>query len=134
MEINPIVAMQDTFLSLLARKTAGKSGSDLKEGVAEGTRLILEVKNLLRSTFNSLEELREGTADAKIRLDHANLQLQNHLYERNYYAKEIKTCHSFKYAQSLTDLISVRESIHHERCILAFLVFLPPTELACCIV
>jgi hypothetical protein len=99
METNPISTMQDILVSLLTRRKAGEPGANLKEGVVESTRLILEVKNLLRSTFNDLEDLREGTADAKTRLDRANLQLQNQLYERNYYAKEIKSCHSFKYAQ-----------------------------------
>ena len=43
-----------------------------------------------------LVQVREATAEAKAQFDNAELALQNLLYEKAYYLKEIRACRSFR--------------------------------------
>lgn len=43
-------------------------------------------------------QVRESTADAKAQFDNAELSLQNLLYEKDHYLKEIRACQSFRCA------------------------------------
>ena len=42
------------------------------------------------------EALKAKTAESKAEVDLSSLQLQNLLYEKNYYKKEIASCQSFR--------------------------------------
>lgn len=43
------------------------------------------------------DQVREDTAKAKAQFDSAELSLQNLLYEKGHYLREIRACQSFRY-------------------------------------
>ena len=43
-----------------------------------------------------IDQVREATAEAKAQFDSAELSLQNLLYEKGHYLKEIRACQSFR--------------------------------------
>ena len=61
-----------------------------------GKLLLMEVKDSTRKQSEGLEFLRDETMAAKAELDSLNLVLQNLLYEKSHYEKEIRTCEDFK--------------------------------------
>lgn len=72
----------------------------IKESATHGALKILELKSVHRLLCESTEALREGTVDAKTHLDQASLHLQNLIYEKHHYEKEIASCTSFRSAYS----------------------------------
>lgn len=73
--------------------------------------LLMEMKDSTRQQSELLETLREETSAAKTELDSLNLVLQNLLYEKTHYEKEIRACQDFKFAPFLPDQISVSFSL-----------------------
>ena len=57
----------------------------------------MAVKDSNRKQSEGLESLRDETMSAKAELDSLNLVLQNLLYEKSHYEKEIRTCEDFKW-------------------------------------
>ena len=55
------------------------------------------------------KEAKVAAQKAKPKLDQLNLQLQNLLYERNYYMKEIRGCKDFKPKHEVSDLIDIEQ-------------------------
>ena len=49
-----------------------------------------------RKEVEDVELQKNSTADSKAESDLSSLQLQNLLYEKNYYSKEIASCRSFQ--------------------------------------
>jgi len=72
--------------------------SQVKENSTLGSIKILELKEIHRMLCEDTEALGEGTVEAKIHLDQSSLQLQNLLYEKHHYEKEIEACTSFRSA------------------------------------
>mmetsp|Transcript_37376 Transcript_37376/g.83177 ORF Transcript_37376/g.83177 Transcript_37376/m.83177 type:complete len:438 (+) Transcript_37376:84-1397(+) len=83
---------------LVAGKQASASSDKFKALAAEGLLTLLRLRKNNRILAQSTEELKEDTSKAKTHLEQADLQLQNLLYEKQYYEKEIRSCRSFRSA------------------------------------
>eukprot|EP00873_Tetraselmis_striata_P041801 jgi/Tetstr1/462065/TSEL_007135.t1 len=70
--------------------------AELASACQSGKLLLMEMKEANRETCEEMEGLREQTASSKSELDSLNLVLQNLLYEKSYYQKEIAACEDFK--------------------------------------
>lgn len=91
-----LVAFQERWIDLLAKKKSAGPETDFKDDVELGDLDIIHIRRLLHAGFNELEGLREGLASTRGGIDLIGLQLQNELYIKNYYEKEINACHNFK--------------------------------------
>ena len=89
---------------------------------AQGWLAILELKSRNRELYLGLELRRQQTAEAKAELEKTHLQLQNLLYEKAHYAKEIQTCREFRSAWSEEEVGLLAEE--------EFARLPPPPELA----
>lgn len=89
------------FTDLLAAKRAGELGPDAAQQLAaSGAARILELKAVHRRLCEATDALREAAGEAKTTLDQSSLQLQNLLYEKGHYEKEIATCRGWQSAYS----------------------------------
>lgn len=80
---------------LLQMKRSG-AATDKIHGIAEkGVLGLLAMRESHRQLCLQVEQLREETSVYRRDLDQSNLQLQNLLYEKQYYEKEIQACRSF---------------------------------------
>ena len=95
-------ALADVFEQLLAIKL--DDGVPDEPALAAGVLKLLELKQAHRALCESTEALREETALAKAGLDQSSLQLQNLLYERGHYDREIRDCRDFSSAFSNAEL------------------------------
>jgi hypothetical protein len=77
-----------------------------------GNRLLRQRFKLSRcsqaAVQNSLQ-VREATAEAKAQFDNAELALQNLLYEKGHYLKEIRACQSFRSAAAAFLIFAVSQ-------------------------
>ncbi|KAK3259476.1 hypothetical protein CYMTET_31528 [Cymbomonas tetramitiformis] len=86
--------LRATVQELAALKSKGDKA--LQSKVMEGAMLMVDFKQLNHELYLGLEELKNKTQTTKKELDHNNLQLQNLLYQKSHYMKEIKSCKEFK--------------------------------------
>lgn len=91
-------AFEATLTELLAAKTLGQAPEDWGAATADGVLRLLKLKAAHRALCEATEALREATGDAKSRLDQSSLQLQNLLYEKQHYEREIASCRAFRSA------------------------------------
>eukprot|EP00798_Chlamydomonas_sp_ICE-L_P014840 gene14840-20894_t len=80
---------------------SSRSSYDISKPTAEGLMQILKLKNAFKNLAKSADGLKEDTSQGKMQLEQAGLQLQNLLYEKQYYDKEIRGCMNTK--SSVTD-------------------------------
>ena len=85
-------------LRAAAERVVDERAADGSGAQAQGWHAILDLKARNRELYMSLEARRVQTAEAKAALEKTHLQLQNLLYEKAHYAKEIKNCREFKSA------------------------------------
>lgn len=97
--------MDKTCLSLLdllqetaTAKKEGASKLELKRLLTQAAVEIVKLRQNAREQVDAVEESKAVTAESKHEVDQSNLQLQNLLYEKNYYNKEIASCQNFKSA------------------------------------
>jgi THO complex subunit 5 len=69
-----------------------KRPPDALDLAAEGVMRLLGLKEACKRQCLRVEELKEQTSQAKHGLESSDLELQNLLYEKQYYEKEIFTC------------------------------------------
>ncbi|GLC33262.1 hypothetical protein PLESTB_000353300 [Pleodorina starrii] len=85
-------------LRRLAEKCVSAKGKiDNQEATTQGLLLLLQLKEDSRKLAFKAEDQREETSKFKTRLEQAHLQLQNLLYEKEYYEKEINECQNFRF-------------------------------------
>ena len=76
-----------------------KASTDELAAVATNVAVLLvKAKMMLQEAFEESEELKKQSAEARSRLDATYLQLQNLLYERDYFRGEIRANQNFRYA------------------------------------
>lgn len=92
-------AVSGALAQLLQLKHDG-APPDWQSALAAGALRILDLKRAHRNLCDSTEALRDDTSLAKTLLDQSSLQLQNLLYEKQHYEKEISSCRAFKSAYS----------------------------------
>lgn len=74
---------------------ACQDGPSSKAVARAGSLAIINLKRQNRELFDDVEMKRQRTSEAKQHMEKINLQLENLLYERNHYEKEINSCRSF---------------------------------------
>lgn len=96
--------------ALLKRQSANDVDT-FETSCAMGAVKILELKEAHFGMCQATEELRESTTDAMNRLDESSLQLENLLYEKGHYEREIQACKSYKsaYTDEELELLSSEE-------------------------
>ncbi|GIL76124.1 hypothetical protein Vretifemale_5834 [Volvox reticuliferus] len=88
-------------LRRLVGRCASTNGKfDNQKATTEGLLLLLQLKEESRKLAFRAEDQRDETSKFKIRLEQAHLQLQNLLYEKEYYDKEINECQNFRFKHS----------------------------------
>ena len=90
-------ALGGMFDELLFAKQE-KDAAALQQAFMAGAVKILELKEAHRVMCEATEALRQGNVDDKTHLDQSSLQLQNLLYEKHHYEREIASCTSFRSA------------------------------------
>ena len=80
------------FTDLLQARREDSLPADATALSAAGAVKILELKSAHRQLCESTDALRVAASEAKSQLDSSSLQLQNLLYERQHYEKEIASC------------------------------------------
>lgn len=78
----------------------GGDGGGAPTWQGAGGALILALKAEHRRLCEATDSRREAAAEAKAALDQASLQLQNLIYERQHYEKEIASCRGWRSAFS----------------------------------
>lgn len=87
---------QSRWHGLLAQKKQDGEEMDVSNEIIAGNLDVFRLKGLLSTGFDELEALKEELSKTREGLDLTSLQLQNQLYEKSYYEKEIEACYNFK--------------------------------------
>ncbi|GFR48553.1 hypothetical protein Agub_g10452 [Astrephomene gubernaculifera] len=90
----------DALRRLAEECVSSKGRLDVQEATTKGLLLLLQLKEESRKLAFKAEDQREETSKFKTRLEQAHLQLQNLLYEKEYYEKEINECQNFRFKHS----------------------------------
>jgi hypothetical protein len=97
-EADAPLAVGEFFTQLLQARRDGALPADVQGVFSAGAVRILELKAAHRQLCESTDALREAAGEAKSQLDQSSLQLQNLLYERQHYEKEIASCRGWQSA------------------------------------
>jgi hypothetical protein len=97
-EADAPLAVGEYVTQLLQARRDGALPADVQGVFSAGAVLILELKAAHRQLCESTDALREAAGEAKSQLDQSSLQLQNLLYERQHYEKEIASCRGWQSA------------------------------------
>lgn len=110
MEVEVAHHLGEIFDQLFKSKSGGDADA-IHDLSTSGAVQILELKETHRRLCENNESLRESTSDSKVQLDQTTLQLQNLLYEKHHYEKEIRSCTSFRseYTDDQLGLLPVKE-------------------------
>jgi len=63
--------------------------------LSEGGALFAQLKAINRATNAAVRDHKQRTAEARQAMDHTHLGLQNLMYERRHFEKEIEKCKQF---------------------------------------
>ncbi|KAG1669247.1 hypothetical protein FOA52_003284 [Chlamydomonas sp. UWO 241] len=85
---------------LATELAAGGDAAKVKALASRGSLSLLRLRSENKSLAHGTEDLKEETAKAKAALEADDLALQNLLYEKQYYEKEVRSCRSFQSAYS----------------------------------
>lgn len=83
----------------------------LEANCTMGAVKILELKEAHFGMCQATEELKQSTTEAMNRLDESSLHLDNLLYEKNHYEREIQSCKSYRsaYTDEQLELLPAEE-------------------------
>lgn len=84
-----------------------KAAAEIESKRMEGMLQIVMLKKLNRLAHIRCKKVRDGTNEAKLRIDRCHLQVQNLLYEIMHLEKEIVKCLGFKSKDEEIDLVPV---------------------------
>ncbi len=106
--------MEDSCQALrrLAEKVVSSGGKlDTQDATSGGLFLMLQLMEDSRKLAFEAEDQREETTKFKTRLEQTHLQLQNLLYEKEYYQKEIRECQNCrsKHPDSAIGMVPVEQ-------------------------
>jgi THO complex subunit 5 len=107
-----LAALRQLAISLATLKRQGHNDQASVQDLAlKGQLQLLAVKEAHKRKCLQVEDMKEETARAKQSLEASDLALQNLLYEKQYYEKEIFTCRSFKskVPEEAVDLMPVEQ-------------------------
>ncbi|EFJ49290.1 hypothetical protein VOLCADRAFT_120782 [Volvox carteri f. nagariensis] len=101
----------DALRQLADKCVSARGKYGIQDVTTQGLLLLLQLKEESRKLAFRAEDQREETCKFKNRLEQAHLQLQNLLYEKEYYEKEIHECQNFrfKHPDSAIGLVSTEQ-------------------------
>ena len=88
--------VKNLLKEILAVKRSGAESAELKPLLTKAALEVVKLRLTARQQVEKVEEHKAQTAESKAEVDQSNLQLQNLLYEKNYYTKELASCRSFE--------------------------------------
>ena len=88
--------IQEKLKRILKTKQDGGGAEELKPLLRDAALELVRLKMAAHAKVDEYEQQKEATAKSKALADESNLRLQNLLYEKNYYNKEIAACLAFK--------------------------------------
>ena len=88
--------VKNLLKEILAVKRSGAESAELKPLLTKAALEVVKLRLTAREQVEVFEEHKAQTAESKAEVDQSNLQLQNLLYEKNYYTKELASCRSFE--------------------------------------
>ncbi len=88
--------MQEMFKEILKIQKEGGGAENFKPVLKKAALELVRLKLAAKAQVDAIEQQKTATAESKAHLDESNLRLQNLLYEKNYYSKEIATCLTYK--------------------------------------
>ncbi|EFN59280.1 hypothetical protein CHLNCDRAFT_137610 [Chlorella variabilis] len=94
------LAVGEFFDALVRARRDEALPDDPQQVFSSGACKLLELKAAHRRLCENTDALREAASEAKSQLDDSSLQLQNLLYERQHYEKEIGSCRGWRSAYS----------------------------------
>ncbi|KAF8529024.1 Fms-interacting protein-domain-containing protein [Hysterangium stoloniferum] len=77
------------------RELASTTAPDSETLLSEASALFAQLKALNRATNAATRDHKQRTAEARQAMDHTHLGLQNLMYERRHFEKEIEKCRQF---------------------------------------
>lgn len=81
--------------SVIGAKASNNDRLELSELLTRTATNLIKLRQAAKNQVEEVERRKTQTAQSKSDVEVSNLQLQNLLYEKNYYTKEIATCRSF---------------------------------------
>ncbi|CAL8464312.1 g3847 [Coccomyxa elongata] len=88
--------LKQVAAEMLACKKRGASAEEANALLMKGLVCLTEIKAANRTLCEETERVRDLTAEAKAQFDTAELSLQNLLYEKRHYLKEIRACKAYR--------------------------------------
>ena len=112
LEPTPLVPMEDTLEAIrsiaddiVALKQENADIDKLQNAIKQGCLLLVKVREQHRVASLESERLKEDTGAKKALFDESNLQLENLLYEKQYFEREIAGNQAFKSAIPDEDIV-----------------------------
>ena len=91
-----LVLLRQICQQLLSSVRDNKPSGDRSALTQKALVVIVRLKGAIRDTVWKIDELKKQTTDTRSRLDQTNLQLQNLLYERDYFRGEVRENQNFR--------------------------------------
>ncbi len=89
-------ALRVLATEIMQRKRARADAAELRDLGAKAQMAVLALRDSSKRHALRVEELKDETGASKAELEQADLALQNLLYEKQYYEKEIRSCRAFQ--------------------------------------
>ena len=90
----PALASHERYIQRI-RELASTTLPDSDALLTEGGTLFAQLKAINRATNVATRDHKQHTAEARQAMDHTHLGLQNLMYERRHFEKEIEKCRQF---------------------------------------
>lgn len=90
----PALTSHERYIQRI-RDLASAGLPDLDVLLTEGGTLFAQLKGINRATNVATRDHKQRTAEARQAMDHTHLGLQNLMYERRHFEKEIEKCKQF---------------------------------------
>ncbi|KAA8537759.1 hypothetical protein F0562_027661 [Nyssa sinensis] len=102
-------SVEEIVAKMLALKNEGKPKSELREHVMQMLLNFVALRQANRSILLHEDHVKAETKCAKVPVDFTTLQLNNLMYEKNYYVKAIRACKDFKSKYADIELVPKEE-------------------------
>jgi hypothetical protein len=93
---NTLASFKTSLAEALDAKRTEADGTKLKQALTNSVLSLIDLRRLSRNFYLAEDKVKAETDAAKIPLDKATLQLNNLLYERDHFLREIQACREFK--------------------------------------
>lgn len=88
--------LKESLGEALASKRTEEYTAKVKAALTDAAIHLIDLRRLCRKFYLAEDRVKAETDEAKAPLDKASLELNNLLYERDHFLREIRTCRNFK--------------------------------------